>query len=386
MIRFIFVSIFYYRYFHNTGYAKNLNKFGFSPGFLYICLLFYTKKMKTILKEILSLLTFLVITSCSSTTTVEKPDPKSKIIVAYVTSWSQIIPDPAYMTHINYAFGHVNESFNGIRIDNENRLRQIVSLKQQKISLKVLLSVGGWGSGRFSEMAANGQNREQFAEDCRRVVHEFNLDGIDIDWEYPTSSMADISSSPSDTHNFTLLMKDIRRAIGKDKLLTLASAASADYIDFKAIEPYVDFVNIMAYDMASAPKHHSALYRSENSGYLTSDEAVKKHNGTGFPMNKLVLGMPFYGRGGKSGIPDFVDYKKIEMLPGVTIQWDEKAQVPYLVDSTGNFVCGFENPRSLTIKCQYVKDQGLLGAMYWDYDGDNEAGDLRKAVYKTIMN
>jgi chitinase len=309
----------------------------------------------------------------------------SKIIVAYVTSWSQIMPDPAYMTHINYAFGHVNDSFNGIRINNEDRLRQIVSLKEKKTSLKVLLSVGGWGSGRFSEMAASEQNRKQFAEDCLRIMNEFNLDGIDIDWEYPTSSMANISSSPDDTNNFTLLMKDIRGAIGKDKLLTLASAASAEYIDFKAIDPYVDFVNIMAYDMASAPKHHSALYTSENSGSLTSDEAVKRHNKAGFPLNKLVLGMPFYGRGGKSGIPNFVDYKKIETLSGVVTKWDEKAQVPYLVDSNGDFVCGFENPCSLKIKCQYINEQGLLGAMYWDYDGDNETGDLRKTVYETIM-
>ena len=109
-------------------------------------------------------------------------------------------------------------------------------------------------------MAANDEYRRAFAADCDRVVKEFALDGIDIDWEYPTSSMANISSSPDDTENFTLLMQDIRAAIGNEKELTLATVASARYIDFKAILPSVDFVNIMAYDMASAPKHHSALY------------------------------------------------------------------------------------------------------------------------------
>lgn len=141
----------------------------------------------------------------------------SKVIVAYVTSWSDVMPDPQYMTHINYAFGHVNESFNGVKIDNEERLKQIVDLKKQKPELKVLLSIGGWGSGRFSEMAANEEFRQAFARDCDRVVKEFGLDGIDIDWEYPTSSMADISSSPGDTENFTLLMRDIRSAIGDRK-------------------------------------------------------------------------------------------------------------------------------------------------------------------------
>ena len=96
-------------------------------------------------------------------------------------------------------------------------MRQIVDLRKQKPELKVLLSIGGWGSGRFSEMAANDEYRRAFAADCARVVKEFALDGIDIDWEYPTSSMANISSSPDDTENFTLLMQDIRAAIGNEK-------------------------------------------------------------------------------------------------------------------------------------------------------------------------
>ena len=82
------------------------------------------------------------------------------------------------------------------------------------------------------------------------MVEQFGLDGIDMDWEYPTSSSANISSSPDDTQNFTLLMRDIREVIGKDKLLTFASVNSAKYVDFVAVEPYVDFVNIMTYDMA----------------------------------------------------------------------------------------------------------------------------------------
>lgn len=143
-----------------------------------------------------------VLVSCGSVKSGEEAiaaSRDSKVVVAYVTSWSEVMPDPQYMTHINYAFGHVNESFNGVKIDNEERLKQIVDLKKQKPKLKVLLSIGGWGSGRFSEMAANDEYRRAFATDCDRVVKEFALDGIDIDWEYPTSSMANISSSPDDT-------------------------------------------------------------------------------------------------------------------------------------------------------------------------------------------
>jgi chitinase len=329
-----------------------------------------------------------VLVSCGSVKSGEEvvaASRDSKVVVAYVTSWSEVMPDPQYMTHINYAFGHVNESFNGVKIDNEERLRQIVDLRKQKPELKVLLSIGGWGSGRFSEMAANDEYRCAFAADCDRVVKEFALDGIDIDWEYPTSSMANISSSPDDTENFTLLMQDIRAAIGNEKELTLATVASARYIDFKAILPSVDFVNIMAYDMASAPKHHSALYPSGHSGDITSDGAVTAHLKAGVPPSKLVMGMPFYGRGG-DGYPSFQDYNKVgDTDTQYTEKWDEVAQVPYLADKNDTLVFGFENPRSLAIKCQYILDKDLLGGMYWDYSGDNEQGDLRRTVAENLL-
>ena len=329
-----------------------------------------------------------VLASCGSVKSGEEAlavSRDSKDVVAYVTSWSEVMPDPQYMTHINYAFGHVNENFNGVKIDNEKRLKQIVDLRKQKPELKVLLSIGGWGSGRFSEMAANDEYRRAFAADCDRVVKEFALDGIDIDWEYPTSSMANISSSPDDTENFTLLMQAIRAAIGNEKELTLATVASARYIDFKAILPFVDFVNIMAYDMASAPKHHSALYPSGHSGDITSDGAVTAHLKAGVPPSKLVMGMPFYGRGG-DGYPSFQDYNKVGNTDTqYTEKWDEVAQVPYLADKNDTLVFGFENPRSLAIKCQYILDKDLLGGMYWDYSGDNEQGDLRRTVAENLL-
>lgn len=329
-----------------------------------------------------------VLASCGSVKSGEEAlavSRDSKVVVAYVTSWSEVMPDPQYMTHINYAFGHVNENFNGVKIDNEKRLKQIVDLRKQKPELKVLLSIGGWGSGRFSEMAANDEYRRAFAADCDRVVKEFALDGIDIDWEYPTSSMANISSSPDDTENFTLLMQAIRAAIGNEKELTLATVASARYIDFKAILPFVDFVNIMAYDMASAPKHHSALYPSGHSGDITSDGAVTAHLKAGVPPSKLVMGMPFYGRGG-NGYPSFQDYNKVGNTDTqYTEKWDEVAQVPYLADKNDTLVFGFENPRSLAIKCQYILDKDLLGGMYWDYSGDNEQGDLRRTVAENLL-
>lgn len=313
----------------------------------------------------------------------QSTNPPSKVVIAYVTSWSDIMPNPALVTHINYAFGHVNDTFNGIRINNEERLKQIISLKKQKPELKVLISIGGWGSGRFSEMAADEQNRMAFAKDCQRIVQEFGLDGIDIDWEYPTSSAANISSSPEDTDNFTLLMKDIRQAIGKDKLLTMASVASARYVNFRAILNDIDFVNIMSYDMANAPQHHSALYRASISGELSCDDAVKAHIDSGVPADRLVMGMPFYGRGGK--LLSNRNFRDIDLKGEYIEQWNDTAKVPYLINKEGIMVLGFDNIRSLSIKCEYILEKNLLGGMYWEYAGDNDNADLARTVYEGII-
>ena len=310
---------------------------------------------------------------------------EEKVVVAYVTSWTRVMPDPGRVTHINYAFGHVNDTFDGVRIDNESRLKRIIALKNESPSLNICLSVGGWGSGRFSEMAADETLRKSFATDCARAVKEFGLDGIDIDWEYPTSAAAGISASEADKDNFTLLMRDLREAIGDDKFLTLATVCSAQYIDFPAIMPYVNFVNIMSYDMGWAPNHNAPLYRSEIAGGCTADEAVKAHLEAGVPACKLVMGMPLYGRG-KRPYGDFVDYNEISgPKEGHAEVWDDVAKVPYYADEDGTLMLGFENVRSITEKCNYIMENGLRGGMYWEYAGDNEAGDLTKTIANIIL-
>lgn len=317
----------------------------------------------------------------------QKEATNDKVVIAYVTSWSSVIPDPAHLTHINYAFGHVTNSFDGVRIDNPQRLKTLVALKEVKPELKVMLSVGGWGSGRFSEMASTDERRKAFAKDCLRVVEEFGLDGIDIDWEYPTSDMAGISASPDDTKNFTLLMKELRRVLPAEMQLTMASAANAKYVDFKEAVQYMDFVNVMNYDMASAPQHHSGMYRSEMSPGITCEEGILAHVEAGVPMEKLVFGMPFYGRA-SGALEGFNDYKNIVQLPEdkFTIEWDDTAKAPYVVEvKSGDVVCTFDDPRAIAIKCDYIAEKGMRGAMYWDYDGDTEDHTLARAVWEGVM-
>ena len=329
------------------------------------------------------LLAAVLISACSPKNTGNKE--LEPVVLAYVTSWTDDVPDPTYITHINYAFGHVNDEFNGVRIDNEDRLKLMVRLKETKPELKVMLSIGGWGSGRFSEMAADENNRKAFAVDCQRVVEQFGLDGIDLDWEYPGSSAAKISASPEDTDNFTLLVRDIREEIGSDKLLTFASAANAQYVDFKAVEPYLDFVNIMTYDMNKPgndpyPYHNAGLYRSEHTWELSVEEAVDAHIDAGIPPQKLTLGIPFGGKGLRG-----VRFSNIQEQTGYTQQWDDIAKAAYLADEEGNFVHTYEEPRAIAYKCEYLHSKDLLGAMYWQYSADDSIGTLRKAVFEGVM-
>lgn len=304
-----------------------------------------------------------------------------RVVVAYVTAGKNDVPDPTVMTHINYAFGTVNETFNGVNVQDPNRLKMIVGLKQQNPKLKVLLSIGGWTAGRFSEMAASKETRDAFAKDCKRIVDKFGLDGIDMDWEYPSSSEAGISSSPDDIDNFTLLMKELKRVLGPDKQLTIATICTAKYIDFKNVLPYLDLVNVMSYDMSDPNKqHHAALYPSPISGYCTGSEAVEAHLKAGVPKEKLVMGMPFYDKGRRQD-PGVDEYLRTGALPkGYSRQWSDKAKAEYIANEKGEFVWGYETVRSLMTKCQYILDNDLRGGMYWEYSSD------KTGAFRTILS
>lgn len=321
----------------------------------------------------------LLMTAVSYASSFHKPN----VIVGYVTSWSSVMPDPSLLTQINYAFAHVDSTFCGVTIANVDRLRSIVKLKETAPSLKVVLSIGGWQAGNFSEMAADEKYRKSFVGNCKRLVNSLNLDGIDIDWEYPTVGVAGISSSPDDTRNFTLLIKDLRRALGKRRVLTVASIAYGKFIDFAAIAKYVDYINIMAYDIDNPPHHQAPLFRSDMVGRLSCEEAVKAHLAFGVSPYKLVLGIPFYGRMLNEGA--YRSYKELTLLNGYQRHWDEIAKVPYMTDSTGHYICSYEDVLSIRCKCAFIKQCGLRGAMYWEYGCDDENGTLRKAVYDNLF-
>ena len=301
------------------------------------------------------------------------------IIVGYATYWDTTMPDPSLLTHINYSFAHIKSDFESLDLKNESRLAKIAALKNGNPGLKVMLSVGGWEAGNFSEMAADASHRINFCKNCLAAVQKYNLDGIDLDWEYPTSSAAGISSSPNDTKNFNLLLSDLRATLGAEKLITMASSASAKYVDFKTAVQYLDFVNIMTYDMGKPPYHNAGLYKSAKTN-RSCDESVALHVNAGVPLGKIVLGIPFYGHGnGTDFSKDQVDYNEIN-FSGYTRSWDSEAMVPYLVNASGAMVLSYDDETSVGLKADYVKSKGLKGAMYWNIEADDAGWTLSKAI------
>lgn len=109
------------------------------------------------------------------------------------------------------------------------------------------------------------------------------------------------------------------------------------------------------------------------------------HLKAGVPKEKLVMGVPFYGRGVRDD-EGLRRYQRTGHLPqGYAEHWDEEGRFPYITNAAGEFVWGYENARSLSEKCQYILDNHLRGGMYWDYASDNPQGDERQTLYLSLL-
>lgn len=315
-----------------------------------------------------------------------KSMPEKPIVMGYVTSWSTGLPDPSLLTHIAYAFATVDSNFTTVTIKRPDRFKEIMNLKKTNPELKILLSVGGAGAGNFSEMADDKKLRRQFCKNLADTVKAYGLDGIDLDWEVPGQNWG-ISSSPRDKHNFTLLMQDLRKSLGKKKILTFAVPHHGDFYEFKKVMKVVDFVGIMCYDMGLPERFHNALHNSTPHGQRSYDDVLAHFYSLGVDPAKMVIGVPFYGRGDKKNYPDFTDYCILSLKPGIEERYDSVAEVPYLVDTkTGEVVLTYENPCSLEAKCKWVKELGAAGMLFWHYTGDSADHQLLNTINRVYRN
>ena len=380
---------------------------------------------------ILLIFTAILISGCNSR---QKSNPenqtvktvKNYMLVAYVAGYREFdfsTIDVSGITHVNYAFANIRDGkvvFDTVKIDgvlpNSGDIDELNSLKKNKPDLKVLVSVGGWTwSGGFSDAALTEQSRSVFAKSCADFVKEYQLDGIDLDWEYPNQPGAGNTHRPEDVHNFTLMLKAVREQLdsmaasegkGNHYLLTIATGADDVYVkntELGELHKYIDFLNIMTYDFYNGwhnvNGHHSNYLPSARPEMDKNSvvNAVEMHVNAGFPVEKINLGIPFYGRIWKGvkaesdkilfntaetvgmGI-DYRDFYQNINANGFTRYWDETAKAPYLWNPAERTFISYEDEESIKLKIEYLKQRGLGGVMFWEYSADVDKKLLNAVV------
>jgi len=370
-----------------------------------------------------------------------------KNIIGYYTSWSiyarnyEVADIPAEkVSIINYAFANINPNTGTIILgdpyadidkfypgdcwDNDclrGNFHQLQILKQNYPHLRTLISVGGWTwSTYFSDVAMTEESREVFAQSCVDFIIEYGFDGIDIDWEYPVEGgLAGNHNSSLDKQNFTLLLQKIRELLdlqsdidGNDYLLTVATTASSIYvenIEVELIHEYLDWINLMSYDLHgpwggennAVTNFNSSLYSVSNdpSPYpinedFNLDASVQLYIDLGVPREKLNAGLAFYGRS-FAGVPDennglFVPYTGVPEIGtwengvfdywdldnnyinmnGYTSYWHFEGKVPWLYNPSTQIMISYDDEVSIAEKASYILEEDIGGAMFWEFSSD----------------
>jgi chitinase len=340
------------------------------------------------------------------------------VVVAYVFPRDGALKpgqiDPHLITRINYAFANIKDGriVTGSDLAAQN-FAILASLRKEKPSLTVLVSVGGWDwSGGFSDAALTEQSRQTFIESVMAFLKSNDLDGLDIDWEYPGMPGQGHKFRAEDGANFTTLLKELRgrfdkeaAATGRRLYLTFAAGASEEYLQHTEMakdQEFVDTINLMAYDLSEPASdrianHHAPLFTSPaNPKKESADSAVKAFEAAGVPAGKIVLGVPFYGhlwgevgatnhglfQPGKPVAGDWASYAVISsgyLSNGFVRYWDAASKAPYLYNADKKIFVSYEDPESLGVKCDYILNNKLAGVMFWEYSGD-PSGTLLKTI------
>ena len=337
---------------------------------------------------------------------------QDKKIVGYYASWaaySGFSPDqidPTKLTHINYAFANISQdlkiSLGDPYIDYFNIMR-LNNLRSINPDIKILISVGGWTwSDKFSDVALTEESRTIFANSCLEFIQTYGFDGIDIDWEFPVSGGLPTNKyRPEDKENFTFLLRTIREKLdeqsimdGKEYVLTIAGSAGTigvDNLELGEIHQYIDFANIMTYDFHGAwdkyTDFNAPLYTNHDSlNYFkpSVDESIKSWINSGFPREKIVMGIPFSGKlynnveAWDNGLYQSFEGSSVISFGEISTKYlynqaflrhyHPVAMAPWLYNGT-TFI-SYEDEESIYYKSEYIKLNGLGGAMIWELSED----------------
>ena len=314
------------------------------------------------------------------------------IVMEYVFGDPQNV-DVRFLDAVIYAFIEINPD-GTLRVPTPNYLNKLINLKAEKPDLKVIAAIGGWGVDGFSDAALTPTSRYNFARQAKQLMDQYKIDGIDIDWEYPGSSAAGIKSRPEDKENFTLLLTALRDVLGENTWLSVAGTGDKAYInnsiDVLNVAPLINYFNLMSYDFTAGEtgergrNHQSNLYDSALSlpGYSV-DSMVKNLENAGMPSNKIMLGVPFYGRLGATITKSFDQLRKDYINKnGFKFNFDKQAKVPYLTKN-GVYEMSYDNELSILIKGDYVLKNNLGGIFSWTSTYD-QANILARAMYLSI--
>lgn len=343
----------------------------------------------------------------------QAPAPPGRyVLIGYVSGggWAKEQIDARKLTHINYAFAvpAPNGELAPIGPKDSANLAALTSLRTVNNDLKILISVGGWGGCKyFSDAALTDASRQRFARSAVDLLKKHNLDGVDIDWEYPAQPGAGNIFRPADKENFTLFLKAIRdrldqqgqrdnRTGANHYLLTAATGGDPAFVNHTNLgeaQRYLDYVNIMTYDLYHGNDrvtgHHSPLDQSKKGDQSrnSSVSAVDGHIRAGVPVEKIVLGLPFYGRGWEGVRPQdnglyqpatgkhhFISHDELVATyinkNGFVRHWDADAKAPYLWNPAARMFISYADKQSFDPKVAYVKQKGLAGVMFWEYSYD----------------
>lgn len=352
------------------------------------------------------------ITVTTASTGGQTNTPATKKVIGYYAAWSAysgFTPDKidaSKLTHINYAFANITSDLKitmGYPDKDPSNFKMLQSLKTINPNLKTLISLGGWTwSGKLSDAALTDASRTVFADSCVAFITQYGFDGVDIDWEYPVGGgLATNVSRPEDKQNFTLLLKKVREKLdargltdNKHYLLTIAGGASNYYIgntEPAIFHQYIDYANIMTYDIHgswdsyadfNAPLYNNSDISPQNKWSV--DSSVKAWINAGFPADKLIVGVPFYGysydttKSDNNGLyqaftgAKSLSYNNIAAnylnAQGYSRYFHEQSMVPWLFNGT-TFI-SYEDEQSMGLKADYIKTQGLGGAAIWELSQD----------------